>query len=65
MDNENKLESLTVVLYICDPEKNTECKKSSCKADGKGYCELTRKREAAKHKENGEPMVYSMEGENE
>ena len=61
METENMLERATVELYICDPEKDTECEKSNCKTYGNGECELTTKREAAKLNENGKPIVYSIE----
>ena len=34
-------------LYICEPDKNTECKKSDCFKNG-GPCYMTTKREFAK-----------------
>lgn len=49
-------------LYICDPEKNTECPKVGCcyllsKAEG-GICSTTFRREYAREYHDGEPMVY-------
>lgn len=45
-------------LYICDPEKNTECDKQCCAAtsDEWPYCTLTTKPEFAKQDENGQPI---------
>lgn len=46
-------------LYLCDPNKNTECKKTSCLyGDGKyQQCDATTKKEFAKLDENGEPIL--------
>lgn len=45
-------------LYVCDPEKNTECKKTSCSAkDVLLPCSLTTKAEFAKTDENGQPIA--------
>lgn len=47
-----------LTLYVCDPEKNTECKKTSCMInEWGGLCALTTKREFAKTDENGEPIT--------
>ena len=50
-------------LYICDPEKNTECDKRCCAAtDYKKwpyYCTLTTKPEFAKQDENGQPIAVT------
>ena len=51
-------------LYWCDPEKNTECRKTSCryvlrKCEG-GVCAATFRRAFARLDENGVPMVYDM-----
>lgn len=35
-------------LYICDPHKNTECKKTVCSYLGKGYCYQTTNKEFSK-----------------
>ena len=50
------------VLYWCDPEKNTECKKNGCALVSKrgkkaGDCTLTCKRECAVLDEEGRPVV--------
>lgn len=42
--------------YICDPKKNTECKKTSCWIYG-GLCNCTTKPECAALHENGQPMT--------
>lgn len=58
-------------LYICDPEKNTECDKQCCAATSDEwpqccattgnkwphYCTLTTKSEFAKQDENGQPIA--------
>lgn len=48
-----------VILYLCDPDKNTECSKTHCKyKNSKGAeCGNTSKREYAALNENGEPIV--------
>ena len=50
------------VLYVCDPEKNTACRKTSCsfvltKAEG-GCCDATFRREFAREYSDGTPMVH-------
>ena len=49
------------VLYWCDPEKNTECRKMICRhvltlAEG-GVCEATFNPAFALLDENGQPMI--------
>ena len=45
-------------LYLCDPTKNTECSKTSCKfVQNTGECTDTTKKEFAKLDERGEPIV--------
>lgn len=47
-----------LTLYVCDPEKNTECKKTACSAkDVVLPCSLTTKAEFAKTDENGQPIA--------
>ena len=51
----------TAVLYVCDPEKNTECPKTSCcylleLAEG-GVCSATFHREFAREYPDGTPMI--------
>lgn len=41
-------------LWYCDPQENTECRKTSCYLVG-GPCHLTKKRECALVV-NGEPL---------
>lgn len=55
------------VLYWCDPEKNTGCRKTICRhvlrlSEG-GVCEATFHPEFALTDENGEPMVYEKQKE--
>ena len=54
-------------LYLCDPEKNTECRKTSCcylltREEG-GVCEATFRRAFARTDGNGVPMVYEKQKE--
>ena len=54
-------------LYVCDPEKNVECRKMSCcyllsLAEG-GVCSATFHREYAKEYHDGTPMIYKPERE--
>lgn len=46
-------------LYYCDPDKHTECVKTSCLyGNGKyRHCDATSHREYAEFDENGEPKV--------
>jgi len=38
VDNSNK----RIIYYICDPDKNTKCKKTNCKHKGAEFdCEIT------------------------
>ena len=53
------------VLYWCDPEKNTECRKTGCRyvlrpCEG-GVCEATFQQAFARLDENGEPMIYDKQ----
>ena len=53
------------VLYWCDPEKNTECRKMGCRyvlrpCEG-GVCEATFQRAFARLDENGKPMTYDKQ----
>lgn len=50
------------VLYECDPEKNTECRKIMCftKAGGRGskcVCTATKNPEYAKKDQDGQPII--------
>ena len=56
-----------IVLYKCDPEKNTKCKKKLCLLYTKGRysCKSTKHPEYAVKDENGEPIVYCMRKEDE
>lgn len=40
------------ILYVCNPDKNVKCKKTSCYING-GECSLTAKEEFAKTNESG------------
>lgn len=40
-------------LYLCDPDKNVECEKTSCK----DLCMMTTHKEYAATFENGKPIV--------
>lgn len=42
-----------MIRYICEPEKNTECKKTFCQE----LCKATAFKEYAKRDENGAPIV--------
>ena len=48
-----------VILYRCDPLKNTECRKTMCFINGKmGHeCRATTRREFSARDENGNPVV--------
>lgn len=53
-------------LYWCDPEKNTECRKTSCcyvlsQIEG-GVCCATFRRAFAQLDRNGQPMIYKKGG---
>ena len=50
---------MTEVLYRCDPEKNTECRKLMCFRNGKEYgpCRMTSKPGCAVLDSNGAPIV--------
>lgn len=50
-------------FYYCDPEKNTECRKTCCAhcltiTEG-GVCFITCHREFAREDVNGEPVIYN------
>ena len=54
-------------LYYCDPEKNTECRKTGCahvltKTEG-GVCFITLREEYARLDSNGRPMIYQKKGD--
>ena len=54
------------VLYLCDPDKNTKCRKTacflnaSCEIRQENRCRLTWKPECAKLDANGEKIVHSV-----
>ena len=54
------------ILYECDPDRNPECGKTGCYRNygirgfaAKTLCRITRKREAARLDENGEPVTIA------
>lgn len=54
------------IMYYCDPEKNTECRKRMCAhlytlTEG-GVCFITMKREFARNDANGNPVIYETDG---
>lgn len=54
----------SAVLYYCDPEKNTECRKMGCahlftRTEG-GVCFITFQREFARTDGNGRPLIYKI-----
>lgn len=49
--------------YLCDPEKNTKCRKASCKHNPNAkhrVCDRTTLEEAAVRDEKGSPIVLEM-----
>ena len=54
-------------LYWCDPEKNTECRKTGCRylltPEEGGVCEATFRRAFARTDPDGVPMVYEKQKE--
>lgn len=51
------------IWYLCDPDKNTECRKSICKHNASAYtgcCIRTSHREYAKLDEEGKPIIQSV-----
>ena len=44
-------------LYICDPNKNTECKKTDCLYLGKGYCYRTTNKKFSKSNDTNQDKV--------
>ena len=52
-------------VYICDPDKNRECRKKSCgylaRVRYEGFCFCTRDPEKALIGEDGKPMIYRAE----
>lgn len=47
------------VFYLCDPVKNTECKKGGCTGEPSpfGVCRLTKNSDFAKLDDDGNPIV--------
>lgn len=54
----------STILYVCDPEKNQDCRKTGCKIRG-GPCSLTWKIEAAETDRTGFPVIYGVRIERE
>lgn len=54
-DFEKSLKMRNATLYECDPEKNTECKKTACYIYGR-ECRLTTNAKYAKKDKNGNPL---------
>ena len=54
--------SWTATLYICDPEKNEECRKFGCAyllgPEEGGTCYCTFERSYAREYSDGTPMIY-------
>lgn len=44
-------------LYLCDPQKNTECQKGICHVLNGYGCFLTTRKEFAVTDENGNPII--------
>ena len=54
-----------IVLFKCDTEKNTKCKKSCCYKRG-GRCRLTKSEEfAVKDEKTGKPIIGYMRFDDE
>lgn len=53
-----------IIWYWCDPEKNGECRKSSCShlmtAQEGGICEITSRAEYARVDAQGNPIEYDF-----
>lgn len=45
-----------LILYLCDPEKNKECKKTGCFTRYQHCCEATNKAECAVLDNEGKPI---------
>lgn len=59
------MEQDKAIMYYCDPEKNTECRKIGCAhtmtLEEGGVCFITMQREYARTDENGDPVIYNRE----
>lgn len=51
-------------LYICDPHKNTECKKTECSYLGKGYCYQTTNKNFSKSYITNKDKLQSFDSVN-
>lgn len=59
----NQPSAKTRIYYLCDPGKNTGCKKNSCMRNAAAthpVCDRTTKREAARTDENGVHIVLEV-----
>ena len=56
---------MMIILYKCDADKNTECRKTSCHKKG-GPCNKTRNPEFAfKDEKTGKPIIEYVRDERE
>lgn len=59
------MEKGPAIMYFCDPEKNTECRKMGCAhtltLDEGGTCFITFNRDYAMTYDNGIPITYDPE----
>lgn len=46
--------------YLCDPKKNRDCRKMSCRWYGRGSCELTSRKNAAALGPDGKPVCVNL-----
>ena len=53
------------LIYYCDPEKNTKCKKRSCFSGSARWqsCRFTRDIECAQTDRDGIPLIYGLKFE--
>ena len=54
------------VWYICDPDKNTECRKTRChnsQDDPQGWCDATSNPAYAKTGSDGRPLVAYVQND--
>ena len=56
---------MMIILYKCDPDKNTECKKRGCYQKG-GKCSRTKNPDmAVRDKKTGKPVIEYVRDERE
>ena len=46
--------------YLCNPTKNTDCRKRNCRRHGRGRCVLTSDPESALEYPDGDPVRVSI-----